>query len=295
MKNIQAGQSDSLRIGSYLRLMRFDRPIGILLLLWPTLWALWIAGNGHPDWIVASVFVAGVVLMRAAGCVINDYADRNIDSHVARTRNRPLASGEISPRNALTLFVTLCLLAFGLVLTLNRLTILMSFVGVFLAVSYPFIKRYSYFPQVYLGAAFGWAVPMVFAAQLEEVPNIAWLLFIITVLWATVYDTMYAMVDREDDIKIGVKSTAVLFANADRVIIAILQITLFVLLLIVGQVLALGVFYYLGLLAAGGLAIYQQTLIRDRNASRCFKAFLNNNWFGGAVFAGIFSHYLVNG
>ncbi len=295
MKNIQTGQSDSLRIGSYLRLMRFDRPIGILLLLWPTLWALWIAGNGHPDWTVASVFVTGVVLMRAAGCVINDYADRNIDSHVARTRNRPLASGEIAPRNALMLFMTLCLLAFGLVLTLNRLTILMSFVGVFLAASYPFIKRYSYFPQVYLGAAFGWAVPMVFAAQLGEVPNIAWLLFIITVLWATVYDTMYAMVDREDDIKIGVKSTAVLFANADRVIIAILQITLFVLLLIVGQVLALGVFYYLGLLVAGGLAIYQQTLIRDRNASRCFKAFLNNNWFGGAVFAGIFSHYMISG
>lgn len=282
----------SLNIGPYVRLMRFDRPIGILLLLWPVLWALWIAGDGSPGVHVSLVFLAGVVLMRAAGCVINDYADRHIDPHVARTRSRPLASGEIDPRHALVLFAALCLLAFLLVLTLNRLTILMSFVGAFLAASYPFVKRYSHLPQVYLGVAFGWAVPMVFAARLGEVPGIAWLIFAITVLWAIIYDTMYAMVDREDDLKIGVKSTAVLFASADRRIIAALQLLMMVLLVIAGQVLALGMFYYLGLVVAGGLFVYQQYLIRERDPVRCFRAFLNNNWFGAAVFAGIFFHYL---
>ncbi len=288
------GNIHSLNIGPYVRLMRFDRPIGILLLLWPVLWALWIAGNGQPGVHVALVFLVGVVLMRAAGCVINDYADRHIDPHVARTRNRPLASGEIAPRHALALFVVLCLLAFALVLTLNRLTVLMSFAGAFLAASYPFVKRYSHLPQVYLGVAFGWAVPMVFAAQLGEVPGIAWLIFAITVVWAVIYDTMYAMVDREDDLKIGVKSTAVLFASADRLVIALLQVVMLGLLAIVGKILALGVFYYLGLVVAGGLFLYQQYLIRARDPARCFKAFLNNNWLGAAVFAGIFSHYLFS-
>ncbi len=279
------------RIWPYIRLMRFDRPIGMLLLLWPTLWALWIAAAGRPDGYVVLVFVVGVVLMRAAGCVINDYADRDFDPHVSRTCDRPLAAGEVSPRQALLLFAALCLLAFVLVMTLNRLTVLLSFVGVLLAASYPFVKRYSYLPQIYLGAAFGWAVPMAFAALQGDVPRVAWLLFIATVLWATAYDTMYAMVDRSDDLKIGVKSTAILFADADRLIIALLQLLVLVVLLVVGRQQGLGGYYDLGLLLAGGLAIYQQYLIRDRECSHCFQAFLNNNWFGGAVFAGIVLHY----
>ncbi len=280
------------RLGPYLRLMRFDRPIGILLLLWPTLWALWIAGGGHPDAHVAVVFLLGVVLMRAAGCVINDYADRDFDPHVARTRGRPLASGEVAPREALVLFVILCLLAFALVLTLDRFTVLLSFVGAFLAATYPFVKRYSHLPQIYLGAAFGWAVPMVFAAQGGGLPREAWLLFIATVLWATAYDTMYAMVDREDDLKIGVKSTAILFGDADRLIIGIIQLMFFVVLLIVGEHLAMGFWYYLGLGLAAGLALYQQYLIRRREPAGCFRAFLNNNWLGAVIFAGIALDFL---
>ena len=286
-------QKFTLRLQPYIRLMRFDRPIGILLLLWPTLWALWIAGAGRPDWHVVLVFVLGVVLMRAAGCVINDYADRDFDAHVTRTRDRPLAVGEVTPHQALLLFVTLCLLAFGLVLTLNLLTVQLSFVGVLLAASYPFVKRYSYLPQIYLGAAFGWAVPMAFAAQLGHVPRVAWLLFLATVLWATAYDTMYAMVDRDDDLKIGVKSTAILFGDADRLLIGLLQLLVLVALLLVGQQQALGGYYSLGLLLAGGLAGYQQYLIRGREHSHCFRAFLNNNWFGGAIFAGILLHFLL--
>ena len=216
------------RLIQYARLMRLDRPIGIYLLLWPTLWALWIAGEGSPDALVVFVFIAGVTLMRSAGCVINDYADRNFDPHVERTRNRPIAAGRIKPKEALALFAVLCLLAFGLVLLMNRLTILLSLVGVMLAATYPFMKRYTHLPQVYLGAAFGWAVPMAFAAQTGTVPKEAGLLFVATVLWATAYDTMYGMVDREDDVKIGVKSTAILFGDSDRVIIAIIQILLIV-------------------------------------------------------------------
>lgn len=283
------------RLGPYLRLMRFDRPIGIMLLLWPTLWALWIASAGRPDGHVALVFLLGVVLMRAAGCVINDYADRDFDPHVARTRTRPLASGEVSPREALVLFVVLCLLAFALVLTLNRLTVLLSLVGALLAATYPFVKRYSHLPQIYLGAAFGWAVPMVFAAQTGTVPREAWLLFIATVLWATAYDTMYAMVDREDDLKIGVKSTAILFGDADRLIIGIIQAMFFAVLLILGRQLAMGFWYHLGLSFAAALAFYQQYLIRRREPSECLRAFLNNNWFGALIFAGIALDYLVTG
>jgi len=281
------------RLQQYWVLMRFDKPVGTFLLLWPTLWALWIAAGGVPDADVLIVFVAGVVLMRAAGCVINDYADRDIDSKVRRTRDRPITSGKIAPKSALVLFVALCLTAFGLVLTMNTLTIMLSFVAVLLAGVYPFMKRYTYLPQIFLGAAFGWAVPMVFAAQTGSIPNEAWLLFIATVLWATAYDTMYAMVDRDDDLRIGVKSTAILFGDGDRAIIGIIQALFFVVLLIVGQQLGLGLFFYGGLVLAGLLACYQQYLLRDRDILLCFRAFLNNNTFGAVIFIGIALHYAV--
>lgn len=281
------------RLLQYIHLMRLHKPIGIMLLLWPTLWALWIASEGKPDPLVLLVFVSGVVLMRSAGCVINDLADRDVDPHVKRTRNRPIAAGRVSPREALVLFAVLCLIAFALVLLMNRLTILLSLVGVVLAASYPFMKRYTHLPQVYLGAAFGWAVPMAFAAQTGDVPKVAWLLFTATVLWATAYDTMYGMVDREDDLKIGVKSTAILFGDSDRVVIALLQVLVFLALLLTGQAVGLHGYYYLGLLLAAGLAVYQQYLIRDRDPGRCFQAFVNNNWFGAAVFAGILLEYMA--
>ena len=274
--------------------MRLNRPVGIYLLLWPTLWALWIAGEGHPDLLVVFVFVSGVVLMRSAGCVINDYADREFDPHVERSRDRPVAAGRVKPKEALALFAVLCLGAFGLVLLMNELTIWLSLAGVTLAASYPFMKRYTHLPQVYLGAAFGWAVPMAFAAQTGSVPKLAWLLFVATVLWATVYDTMYGMVDREDDIKIGVKSTAVLFGEADRTIIAIIQLLFLGALLLIGQAADLGGYYYFGVLLAAALSIYQQYLIRNREPEYCFQAFLNNNWLGAAVFSGLVLHYLVN-
>jgi 4-hydroxybenzoate polyprenyltransferase len=280
------------RLLQYAYLMRLHKPIGILLLLWPTLWALWIAGAGRPDPLVVFVFVAGVVLMRSAGCVINDYADRHFDPHVARTRDRPIATGQVSAKEALILFAVLCLLAFGLVLLMNRLTVLLSLAGAFLAVTYPFMKRYTHLPQVYLGAAFGWAVPMAFAAQTGELPREAWLLFVANVLWATAYDTMYGMVDREDDMKIGVKSTAILFGEADRTIIAIIQVLLLLALVMAGQAAELGAYYYFGLLLAASLAVYQQYLIRERRPQACFRAFLNNNWFGAAVFGGILLHYV---
>ena len=281
------------RLTQYAQLMRLNRPIGIFLLMWPMLWALWIAGNGNPNLLVLLVFASGVVLMRSAGCIINDYADRKFDLHVERTRDRPIAAGRVKPKEALVLFAVLCLTAFGLVLLMNRLTIMLSFVGVILAALYPFMKRFTHLPQVFLGAAFGWAVPMAFAAQTGGVPKVAWLLFVATVLWATAYDTMYGMVDREDDLKIGVKSTAILFGEADRAIIATLQILLLAALLMVGQAAGLGGYYYFGLLLAAGLALYQQYLIREREPKACFQAFLNNNWFGAAVFTGILLDYLV--
>ncbi len=284
------------RLRQYALLMRLNRPIGIFLLLWPTLWALWIASDGNPDPLVTTVLVLGVVLMRSAGCVINDYADRNFDPRVERTHQRPLATGRITTREAIALFLILSFVAFLLVLQLNWLTVLLSFVALPLAAIYPFMKRYTYLPQVHLGLAFGWAVPMAFSAQTGELPPpVAWLLLTGVVLWAVAYDTMYAMVDREDDIRIGVKSTAILFAEADRAIIAGIQATLMLVLILVGQKLEMGVFYYLGLAVAGGLTVYQQYLIKDREPRRCFKAFLNNNWFGMAVFAGIFLHYSSQG
>ena len=281
------------RLYQYALLMRLDRPIGILLLLWPTLWALLIAGEGHPDGLVMFVFVTGVILMRSAGCVINDYADRKIDPYVTRTQERPIASGKVEPKEALKLFAGLCVTAFLLVLLMNKLTIMMSFVGVFLAATYPFMKRYTYLPQPYLGAAFGWAIPMAFAAQTGEVPIVAWLMFIAVILWATAYDTMYAMVDRKDDLRIGVKSTAILFGDADRVIIGLIQLTLILVLVLVGQQLEFGLYYYLGVAVATGLAGYQQYLIYKRQPEKCFRAFLNNNWFGIAVFGGIVGQYYL--
>ena len=279
------------RVRQYLLLMRLDRPIGIFLLLWPTLWALWLAGRGHPRPAVVLVFVTGVVLMRSAGCVINDYADRHVDPHVARTRQRPIAAGKVAPREALILFAVLCLAAFALVLSMNWLTVMLSFGGAALAAVYPFMKRHTHLPQVVLGMAFGWAVPMAYAAQTGAVPPAAWLLFVATVLWTTAYDTMYAMVDRPDDLRIGVKSTAILFGGADRHLIALIQALFFVAMVMIGRQLQLGVYYYAGLVMAMMLAIYQLALIWRREPEGCFKAFLNNNWFGAAVFAGIAAHY----
>ncbi|WP_459864164.1 4-hydroxybenzoate octaprenyltransferase [Endothiovibrio diazotrophicus] len=281
------------RLRQYYRLTRLDKPIGTLLLLWPMLWALWIAAKGIPDLGVLTVFVLGAVLMRSAGCVINDYADRNIDGHVKRTCQRPIATGKVSPREALILFATLCVIAFALVLTMNRLTILLSFAGALLAAIYPFTKRHTHLPQVFLGAAFGWAVPMAFAAQSDTLPPLAWLLFIAAVLWAVIYDTMYAMVDRDDDLKIGVKSTAILFGDADRVIIGLLQGIFLLDLVLIGVNAKLGIPYYLSLAVAAALAGYHQWLIRSRDRALCFKAFLHNNWLGMTVFFGIAVDYLV--
>lgn len=275
------------RAWQYAQLTRLNRPIGNFLLLWPMLWGLWIAAGGLPDLKVLVVFVLGVLIMRAAGCVINDYADRDFDGHVKRTTHRPMATGRVSEREALTLFVVLCLVAFGLVLLMNWLTIALSLVAVALAASYPFMKRYTHFPQVHLGAAFGWAIPMAFAAQTGAVAPVAWLLFLSAVVWATIYDTQYAMVDRDDDLKIGVKSTAVLFGRADRAIIGALQVVMLVVLGVTGLVVGLGPLWYLGLVAAAGLFGYQQWLIRGRQREACFRAFLNNNWLGGVIFLGL--------
>jgi len=280
------------RLYQYWLLARFDKPIGILILLWPTLWALWIAGDGRPDILVLTVFVLGVVLMRAAGCVINDYADKDFDPHVDRTKLRPIAAGKVKPNEALIVFALLCLAAFGLVLLMNRFTIALSFVGAFLAASYPFTKRYTHLPQAYLGAAFGFAVPMAFTAQTGDIPLVAWILYLAVLLWALVYDTMYAMVDIDDDLKIGVKSTAILFGERVREITAALQLLILCLLITVGQMQQLNWPYYAGLGVAAALSIYQQRLIFHYHKPSCFKAFLNNNWFGLAVFAGLALDYL---
>lgn len=282
---------DKLR--DYTRLMRFDKPIGIFLLLWPTLWALWIAAQGWPDTHLLVIFTLGVILMRSAGCVINDYADREFDPHVQRTKNRPIAAGKVSPSEALGLFTVIISMALVLVLLLNWQTILLSLVAVVLAASYPFMKRYTYLPQLHLGAAFGWSVPMAFAAQTGTIPIHAWLLFFATLLWATAYDTIYAMVDRDDDIQIGVKSTAILFADNDRLIIGVIQGLLIFTLIMTGIKAAMGFSYYLALAAASGLIVYQQYLIKDRQPALCFSAFLNNNWFGAIIFLGILLNYLL--
>lgn len=277
---------------SYVRLMRLDRPIGIFLLLWPTAWALWIAGQGQPDQALIVIFGLGVVLMRSAGCVINDYADRELDPLVARTQSRPLAAGHVHEREALALFAVLIGAAFALVLLTNLFTILLSFGGAALAIAYPFMKRYTHLPQLVLGAAFAWSVPMSFAAQLDHVPNYSWLIYIATVLWAVAYDTMYAMVDREDDIKAGIRSTAILFGEADRLVVGVLQACVLACLYLLGDQLDMSAPYYMGMAVAGGFFVYQQVLIRNRQPEACFHAFLNNNWVGLAIFVGIILHYL---
>ncbi len=288
---IQAQLKD--RLYQYYLLTRLNKPIGIFLLLWPTLWALWIASEGKPDLLVLFVFVVGVVLMRSAGCVINDYADRKIDPLVSRTRMRPIAAGLVKPQEALKLFAGLCLAAFALVLLMNKLTIYLSFVGVGLAAIYPFMKRYTHLPQVVLGMAFGWAIPMAFAAQTGSIPKIAWLLFVVNIVWSVVYDTMYAMADKEDDLKAGVKSTAILFDDMDKVMIAMLQAIVLIGLYFIGQQLQLSWVFYASLAIATGLAVYQQSLIKNRIPKQCIQAFLNNNWFGGTIFVGLVLHYLL--
>ena len=274
------------------RLMRTDKPIGALLLLWPTLWALWVATPGVPPLWILAVFVAGVWLMRAAGCVVNDYADRKFDGHVKRTARRPLPSGDVSEKEARILFAVLVLLSFLLVLTLNTMTIVLSVGGLALAWVYPFMKRYTHLPQVVLGAAFGWAIPMAYAAVSETLPLSCWLMFLANICWSVVYDTQYAMVDRDDDLKIGVKSTAILFGKNDRLIIGILQVVVMALMAAVGWLSGLGWVYYASILVAGGFFVYQQGLIKDRDRDACFKAFLNNNYVGLALFVGLAVSYL---
>ncbi|WP_312760404.1 4-hydroxybenzoate octaprenyltransferase [Pantoea brenneri] len=272
---------------AYSRLMRIDKPIGTLLLMWPTLWALWLADMAIPPLPVLLVFVAGVFVMRAAGCVINDFADRKVDGHVERTRHRPLASGAVSAREAKLLFAGLALVAFALVLTMNLMTILLSVVGLALAWVYPFMKRYTHLPQVVLGAAFGWAIPMAWAAVSESLPLVCWLVFFANICWTVAYDTQYAMVDRDDDLKIGVKSTAILFGRFDKLIIGLLQLATLLLMAWVGMLLQLNVAFYGTLLLAAGLFIYQQMLIARRERPACFKAFLNNNYVGLVLFLGV--------
>jgi len=282
------------RLLAYVHLMRADKPIGTYLLLWPTLWALWIAADGMPPLHLLLIFSLGVFLTRSAGCVINDYADRHIDGHVKRTHQRPLPSGRVTEREALLLFAGLMLVSFLLVLLTNTMTILMSFGGLALAFVYPFMKRYTHLPQVVLGAAFGWAIPMAFTAVQEQLPLTAWLLYAAKLLWTVAYDTQYAMVDRDDDLKIGVKSTAVLFGRYDKLMVGLLQLAALGLLVWVGQLEQLGLWYYLGLLAALGFFIYQQWLIRHRERMPCFRAFLNNHYAELAVLIGLIGHYAIS-
>ena len=277
----------------YALLTRIDRPIGTYLLLWPTLWALWLAAEGLPDARVLIVFVLGTICMRAAGCAINDFADRNIDPDVSRTANRPLATGAIRPWEAVMVAIVLALVAFALVLTMNRLTIHLSFGAVLLAALYPFSKRFTYLPQVFLGAAFSWAVPMAFAAQTGTVPPLAWLVFTVNLLWTVAYDTIYAMADKPDDLRIGVKSTAILFGDYDRHMVGLFQAMTVVGWLFVGARAELGAIYHLGVALAVGLFAYQQFVIRDRAPAHCFRAFLHNAWVGGVIFAALVLEYAL--
>ncbi len=281
------------RLALYLQLTRLNRPIGILLLLWPTLWGLWIAAAGHPDWSIVLIFVLGTVLMRSAGCAINDYADRDFDKHVKRTRERPVTSGRISPLEAVWVAVCLSLVAFVLILPLNTLTLQLSFPAMLLAASYPYTKRFLAIPQAYLGIAFGFGIPMAFAAQLGAVPPVAWLLLISNVFWAIAYDTEYAMVDRDDDVRLGIHSAALLFGRYDVAAVMVCYVITLVLLVMAGQMAGLGWCYYGGLALAALIAVYHYTLIRSRQRDPCFKAFLHNNWLGATVFAGIALDYLL--
>jgi 4-hydroxybenzoate polyprenyltransferase len=282
------------RLHAYARLVRLDRPIGIFLLMWPALWALWLAGEGAPPWGVVLIFVAGVVLMRSAGCAINDFADRELDGHVTRTKDRPLAAGTVSPREAVGVFLALSFVAFLLVLLLDWTTVALSVVALGLATIYPFMKRFTHLPQLFLGAAFGWAVPMAYSAVAGQIPPEAWVLFAATVVWALVYDTQYAMVDREDDLAVGIKSSAILFGRHDRLAIGLLQLVFLGLVLYVGLAAGRGAWYLGGVGAAAVLALYQQHLIRDREPRACFEAFLNNNYLGMALFLGLVLDYALS-
>ena len=281
------------KLNAYYRLTRLDKPIGILLLLWPTLWGIWLASPGWPDGLVLFVFIAGTVLMRSAGCVMNDLADRNFDGHVERTKQRPLVTGEVSAREALLLAAGLSLVAFGLVLQLNMLTVALSFPALFLAASYPLTKRFLSIPQAYLGIAFGFGIPMAFAAITGQLPLDAWILLLANVFWAVAYDTEYAMVDRNDDLKIGIRSSAIFFGRLDVVAVMVCYVIFLALMGWVGMRLQLTWPYFMGLLAAAGIALYHYALIRSRERQPCFRAFLHNNWLGGVVFVGVFlSDYL---
>lgn len=281
------------RIAVYEKLMRLDKPIGILLLLWPTLWALWIAGAGHPNWIVVWIFVLGTVLMRSAGCVVNDYADKDFDAHVTRTQHRPLATGRVSGKEALALAAFLCVLAFFVVSPLNNLVKWLSVPALFLAASYPYTKRFLALPQAYLGLAFGFGIPMAYAAELGSVPAQAWVLVLANIFWVIAYDTEYAMVDREDDLKIGIKTSAITFGRYDVRAVMICYGIALALLAWIGSQAHYGIPYYVGLVIAGGIAMYHYTLIRERDPAKCFRAFLHNNWFGAVVFAGLISNYFL--
>jgi 4-hydroxybenzoate polyprenyltransferase len=282
------------QVRNYAKLMRLDKPVGIWLLLWPALWALWLAGEGHPDQGLVVVFFLGVVIMRSAGCVLNDFADRNIDPYVERTRSRPIASGAVVPFEALILFVALGLIAIGLATLLNQQAQMLAIVAAALTVIYPYVKRFVSIPQFVLGAAFGWAVPMAFAAQTGETPQLAWLVFAVALVWAVVYDTFYAMVDRKDDIKVGAKSTAILFGDVDLFVIAGLQLMMLVALIFVGLRAGLGFWYYTSVSAAACLMAYHLWLARDRQPAGCFAAFQQNHHIGLVVFVGIVLHYTFN-
>jgi len=281
------------KLDAYKRLMRLDKPIGILLLLWPTLWALLIASNGKPDWFIVLIFITGTVLMRSAGCVINDIADSQFDGLVERTKNRPLATHEVSKKEACLLAAILTITAFGLVCTLNMLAIKLSVIAVLLAATYPLTKRFWVMPQAYLGVTFGMGIPMAFSAMTGDIPTIAWWLLLANVFWAIAYDTEYAMVDRDDDLKIGIKSSAITFGQLDVIAIMACYAVTLILLALVGKCLMLGMFYYLGLVLATAIAAYHYSLIKSRDKVNCFKAFLHNNWFGFIVFAGLAADYFI--
>lgn len=283
--------SGESKLQALLQLIRIDKPIGTLLLLWPTLWALWIAADGFPDWDLLIIFTLGTVLMRSAGCIVNDLADRHWDGEVNRTRGRPLVTGAVSVKEARLLFIALLLTAFVLVLFTNALTVKLSFAAVALASTYPFMKRYTNLPQLVLGAAFSWGIPMAFAAQTSALPPALWLIYFANLFWTMAYDTKYAMVDRDDDIVVGIKSSAILFGRHDRLIIGLLQLAFLALMVATGVLFKLGSIYYLGLATAALLCAYHQYLIRDRIPEACFKAFLHNNWVGAVVFAGIALDY----
>lgn len=283
------------RLTLYEQLMRLDKPIGILLLLWPTLWAVWIASNGKPAWMVVWIFVLGTVLMRSAGCVMNDYADRDFDPQVARTKERPLAAKRVSTREALALAAALSITAFLLIIRFNKLTWAMAVIALFLAASYPFTKRFLVIPQAYLGVAFGFGIPMAFAAITGSIPAVAWVMLLANIFWAIAYDTEYAMVDREDDIKIGIHSSALLFGRFDVIAVVVSHLIALALLVAVGIMLGLGIFYFVGLIAAAWFVGFQYHLIKHRDREQCFEAFLNNKWVGGMVFVGIAAHYYFSG